>query len=734
MNNWPDDIVFQMIGRAERVLDFGCGKGWLAKELAGENLEVLAYDPNAEHQLRWKALSAGTDNLNFTCELDQLTAAGPFDLVVCRRVLCTIESDVEMRDILGSLRALVSDEGRVILTVCDPHFTFGGPSPEADRDIPSEARYEDKFTWRKIVRETGRVRCDVHRSERALRREFARAGLAVESRSESPSMDLKHLEPLSDQLAFELRPVKPLPSEVTLLIKACAMESATLDVQIPHLVSQLEGPRVFVERILVVDSREEGFFRQHTRGCIRVLRDVAKRLVRSGWIDRIVEGPDDGDAVQVLHQRWFGIGASRAHAANGAQIASTLAGFEACRTRYVLHADADVMVARLERDHDYLADMLAVMVDDPRSLTVGFNIAMSDDRPYTTYRNSGAWRTESRVGMIDLNRIREACPLPNRLDGEQLALPWHRALDGLVARDGYRCFRGGDRRTFYVHPPNIRKRDVEQWFAILDRIEHGAIPSIQAGSVELTGEVDDWMGPSRREKFVFIVSGRNVEPGRFRRCIKSMIRQKGAQWGAVIFDDASEARISEHFEIVCATLGERCTVIRNRRRRGTLANMVTAIRMICTDPETVIITLDADDALIGDRVLERLAVEYDRGADVTVGSMLRTDKVAKYPVCFDRPRERRGGNVWQHLRTFRKRLFDAIPDDALRLDGDYVDVAHDWAYMLPIVEMAKHPVHIADPLYLYEPSRSGKGSEREEREAVISRIVAKPSAHDSNDF
>ena len=46
---------------------------------------------------------------------------------------------------------------------------------------------------------------------------------------------------------------------------------------------------------------------------------------------------------------------------------------------------------------------------------------------------------------------------------------------------------------------------------------------------------------------------------------------------------------------------------------GLLANMATAIRMVCADPESVIATLDADDALIGDRVLERLAAEYERG-------------------------------------------------------------------------------------------------------------------------
>jgi len=59
------------------------------------------------------------------------------------------------------------------------------------------------------------------------------------------------------------------------------------------------------------------------------------------------------------------------------------------------------------------------------------------------------------------------------------------------------------------------------------------------------------------------------------------------------------------------------------------------------------------------------------------GGHLRTDKVAVGPgyntglVSFagaDRQRLLRGGgNVWQHLRSFRKRLFDAVPDECLRM-------------------------------------------------------------------
>ena len=719
-----EDIVLGMAGQAGHVLDYGCGKGRLAREMAKQGMRVLAYDPDRAHRPRWASLCREAGNLSFTHERSEALAAGPFDLVVCRRVLCTIEDDDDLRAVLADLRASVTEHGRVVATVCDPHFTFGGPSPEADRELPPGACYEDTFAWRKKVRATGRVRRDVHRPERALRREFARAGLAISRRVETPSVDLERFEPMSEHLAFELRPLAPLPGEVTLLIKACAMEAATIDVQVRHLVSQLEGPRAFAERILAIDSREDGFLRQHARGSLSGLLREARRLKDSGWIDRIVEGPGDGAAAAALNRRWFGIRSEYGHAATGAQVSSTLAGFEACGTRYVLHVDADVMVARMDRGHDYMAEMQAVLTGEPGALTVALNIAIEHDRPFTDCGTRGAWRTEARAGMLDLARLHGAKPLPNRTDGDRLALPWHRTLDRAIEAGAGRSFRGGDRRTFHVHPPNARKHDIAEWFAALDRIEHAAVPPVQTGMPDWTGGIDEWMGPRRREPFVFVVSGRNVPAARFRRCLESMTRQKGPRWGAVIFDDASDPMFAEHFETACDALGEHCTVLRNRRRRGLLANMVTAIRTICADGETVVVTLDADDALIGNSVLERLAVEYESGADVTVGSMLRTDKAADYPVCFERPREHRGGNVWQHLRSFRKRLFDAIPDEALRLDGDYVDLACDWAFMLPIVEMAEKPVHIPEPLYLYEPSGVGKGDGRGAREQTIRRVVA----------
>jgi hypothetical protein len=165
--------------------------------------------------------------------------------------------------------------------------------------------------------------------------------------------------------------------------------------------------------------------------------------------------------------------------------------------------------------------------------------------------------------------------------------------------------------------------------------------------------------------------------------------------------------------------------VRNGVRRGGLYNTWNAVTRFCVDPQTVILTLDADDALIGGHVLERVRAEYEDGADATVGSMLRLDKEASYSVDFDDPRSR-SGNVWQHLRTFRKYLFDAIDVEDLKLDGEWIDLAADWAFMVPIIEMASSPRHIPEPLYLYEPASPRQQTCRRERNSIIARILAKP--------
>jgi hypothetical protein len=407
-------------------------------------------------------------------------------------------------------------------------------------------------------------------------------------------------------------------------------------------------------------------------------------------------------------------------------LSAIFAGFEACRTPYLLQADLDVLVGRSDPAHDYLHDMVQALTNDERAVTVAFNIAQTGDRSYSANGETGPWRVETRFCLLHMRRLEAILPLMLPPSPLLVNLPaWHRALDASVQGGFAHSLRGGDRRTFFVHPNNDRKADVIELSRIADRVGTGQVDASQFGAVNLVGRTEQWVSPTRLEPYVFIISGRNVEPGRFRRCLDSLLRQERTDWGAVVFDDASYPAWSEMQRDLCSAHSSRITFIRNPHRRGLLANTVEAIRVHCGRPDSVMITLDADDCLIGSKVLDILDAEYAHGADMTVGSMCRTDKKACYPACFEQPRAHRGGNVWQHLRSFRKSLFEAIPDEYLRLDGNYVELASDWALMLPMAELAVSPRWIEQALYLHEPGGARDPETIRQRELVIAALIAR---------
>ena len=718
-----EDPVLAMVpdSPCQRVLDFGCGKGELSRRLAAQGHGVVAYDPDPALAERLGRLASPT--LVTASSFDQALAQGPFDLVVCRRVICLLDH-AGMLEVAAQLRRAVRQDGRVLVAVCHPGFAPWIATSEARPDAAPHAAPDTAFKWVKRHRKSGRQLVEFHRPERVLRNALQRAGFELVRRVERSTIDQFRFESACDLLVFECRPADP--PDCTLLIKACAMEAGSVTEQVQRLVRQLAEPRPFREVVLTLDTREDGFLRQYTAGNLALLRSEALALSAQGWVDRVVEAPSSAEERSRLNARWLGRNDPATHAANGAQLSAIFAGFEACRTPYLFQADLDVLVGRRDRGHDYLHDMVQALARDERAVTVAFNIAQNDDRPYCADGETGPWRVETRFCLLHMGRLEAILPLmsPPSLSARDLPA-WHRALDASVRAGVAHSLRGGDRRSFFVHPTNARKVDTVGMSRIADRIGMGEVEASQFGAVNLAGEMEQWMRPSRFEPYVFIVSGRNVEPGRFRRCLDSMLRQERTDWGAVIFDDASHPAWSQIQQDLCSADPSRITFVKNAHRRGLLANTVEAIRVHCGRSDSVMITLDADDCLVGSQVLDILDAQYAQGADMTVGSMCRTDKKACYPVRFDHPRRHRGGNVWQHLRSFRKSLFEAIPDDYLRLDGSYVELASDWALMLPMTELAVSPRWIEQVLYLHEPGGVRDPATIEQRELVIAALIAR---------
>lgn len=171
------------------------------------------------------------------------------------------------------------------------------------------------------------------------------------------------------------------------------------------------------------------------------------------------------------------------------------------------------------------------------------------------------------------------------------------------------------------------------------------------------------------------------------KCLMSVLGQTYPDMGIIFIDDASTDKTAE---IARRILSDRKDVVflENRQRQLAMRNHVVAIRDHCSNPESVIFTVDGDDWLDSETAIERM-MERHRVHDVVWSRYRRTDssnEIASGPLIGGDVR----GHSWvsSHLRSFKKFLFDGIKDEDFRNDdGHYYKMTCDVAIMFPILEM-----------------------------------------------
>ncbi len=126
-----DPTLLRVLGhvRGLRVLDLGCGNGYLARRFAREGAEVVAVDASAPIIARAKAREAKQPlgiryHAADAAHLDRFAAAS-FDVVVSNMALMDFE------DAEGALREIgrvLREGGRLVASICHPCFDQGATS------------------------------------------------------------------------------------------------------------------------------------------------------------------------------------------------------------------------------------------------------------------------------------------------------------------------------------------------------------------------------------------------------------------------------------------------------------------------------------------------------------------------------------------------------------------------------------------------------------------------------
>jgi len=115
-------------GPARRVLDIGCGEGWLCRALAEQGSECVGVDASVPLIEAARAAGAGRyEVMDYAALIEGGDSLGQFDVLICNFALL----DDYIAPLLGALRERVAAGGRLLIQTVHP-WTACGDEPYAD--------------------------------------------------------------------------------------------------------------------------------------------------------------------------------------------------------------------------------------------------------------------------------------------------------------------------------------------------------------------------------------------------------------------------------------------------------------------------------------------------------------------------------------------------------------------------------------------------------------------------
>ncbi len=199
---------------------------------------------------------------------------------------------------------------------------------------------------------------------------------------------------------------------------------------------------------------------------------------------------------------------------------------------------------------------------------------------------------------------------------------------------------------------------------------------------------------------VYVVTAFRNRPDLLRPSLESIASQVGGDFEVLIGDDASdEEGVSEVLDDFEGRPGWH--IYRRPSRLGVIGNQASMILDAPMEPSDIVAFLDGDDRFAHQRVISRLLEVYaDPSVDLSYGNYQPDPPHEGCPPVLPVPPDvcrveggyrrwtRRNPTPWNHLRTFRRRIFDAIPDSYMKMRGQWLDGGADYALMTPALELA----------------------------------------------
>lgn len=194
-----------------------------------------------------------------------------------------------------------------------------------------------------------------------------------------------------------------------------------------------------------------------------------------------------------------------------------------------------------------------------------------------------------------------------------------------------------------------------------------------------------------------------------KKCIDSIKGQTFKNWKMLIVNDCSTDNTKDIINEETKN-DERFIVVHNTENKKALQNYVEQIPILCNNDEDIIISIDGDDWLYSNDVFEYINEIYKENILVTYGQYITSADLNKNNIIkgcsrplTDITETKKIGINLSHLKTFKYLLWKKVKNEDMKINGKYVEMAWDTAFMPPLVQMAglKRTKYIDKILYVY---------------------------------
>lgn len=211
------------------------------------------------------------------------------------------------------------------------------------------------------------------------------------------------------------------------------------------------------------------------------------------------------------------------------------------------------------------------------------------------------------------------------------------------------------------------------------------------------------------EKYLVIVIPSYNNKEWYERNLGSVFAQQYSNYHVIYIDDCSPDGTAQLVNAFIKNQNQtnRCTLIKNESRKGTLYNLYHAIHQC--DDQDIIIDLDGDDWLNDTDVFQTINRAYDDANVWLTYGQYKTYPGGHLGICKPIPQVVKRNNSYRksqwctsHLRTFYAGFFKRIKEETFKVNGQFFPTTSDLAFMFPILEMVGgHIKFINKIMYIY---------------------------------